>query len=330
MYDGVDVPPPRIPPDGQTYEELVPEQLENNRKWLGLTTDGASEEQVRTARRCYYGMITRMDEQIGRLLAHLHRLGAADNTWVIYMSDHGDNMGEHGFWSKLNFYEDSVRVPLVIAPPACARAGAQCRAPVSLVDWMSTVLDLVGRQPAFADLPGRSLLPLIDDPTHRWPDRAVISDYACDGTRVPMRMVRRGRWKACFAPGLPPVLFDLDEDPYEWNDLGGETSAQGILADLHTIACSNGWNPDSVGEQILLHKRRLKYICAAESVEYGLRQQSPAFGCSTEPCTGRAMATTGTQRGPTTTGSMSSSLTAGAGRRLWGIPERPTPREYSP
>ena len=265
MYDGVDIPLPRIPPHGQTYEELVPAQLEDNRKWLGLTTDGASEDDVRTARRCYYSMIASMDEQIGRLMSQLHQVGAADNTWVIYLSDHGDNMGEHGFWSKLNFYEDSVRVPLVVVPPACANAGAHCHAPVSLIDWMNTLLDFTGQQSGFEELPGRSLLPLIENPSRQWPDRSVISDYACDGTRVPMRMVRRGRWKASFALGHPPLLFDLDEDPHEWNDLSGEDGAQDILDELHVIACSNGWNAESLTEEILWHKRRLKYINAALS-----------------------------------------------------------------
>ena len=258
---------PRVPPPGRSYEELVPEQLENSRKWLGLTTDGASEEQVREARRCYYGMITCMDAQVGRLLARLRQVEAADSTWVVYMSDHGDNMGEHGFWSKLNFYEDSIRVPLVIAPPGSRHSAAQCHAPVSLVDWMSTLLDLQGQAELadFAELPGRSLLPLLDDPTGRWPDRAVLADYACDGTRVPMRMVRQGRWKASFAPGLSPVLFDLDSDPHEWNDLSGDRACREILEGLYAIACARGWDPESTGEEIVRHKRRLQYIDRAET-----------------------------------------------------------------
>ena len=265
IYEGVDIPLPRTPPSGQTYEEVVPAQLVNNRKWLGLTTDGASEEEVRIARRCYYAMITCMDEQIGRLLAHLQKLGVDDNTWVIYVSDHGDNMGEHGFWSKLNFYEDSVRVPLVIAPPRFDNAGARCEAPVSLIDWMPTVLELTGQKSYHEMLPGRSLVPLLDDPASRWLDRAVIADYACDGTRVPMRMVRRGRWKACFAPGYAPLLFDLEEDPNEWNDLCGDASSADILEQLHEIACSNGWDAELLKGDILTHKRRLSYINSAES-----------------------------------------------------------------
>lgn len=265
LYDGVEIPMPRTPPDEQAYEDLVPAQLMDNRRWLGLTTDGASEEEVRTARRCYYGMITCMDEHIERLLSHLEELGADDNTWVIYVSDHGDNMGEHGFWSKLNFYEDSVRIPLIIAPSGGYRSGGRCRAPVSNIDWMTTVLDLTGHPSHFEKLPGRSLLPLLDDPSDRWPERAVISDYACDGTRVPMRMVRRGDWKACFAPGFAPVLFNLDEDPHEWTDLGGRESSRGLLQRLHDMACADGWDAEALREEILTHKRRLSCISNAES-----------------------------------------------------------------
>ena len=264
-YDDADIPLPRVHPDGVPYEQLVPEQMQNSRKWLGLTSDGAGEEDIRTARRCYYGMITHLDEQIGRLLARLQDLGAADNTWVVYLSDHGDNMGEHGFWSKLNFFEDSVRIPFIVTPPNCPNAGQRCSAPVSSIDWMPTVLDLTQSGPWVGELPGRSLLPLLAAPGNTWSDRVVVSDYACDGTRVPMRMVRFRQWKACLALGLPPVLFDLENDPGEWHDLASEPSLQGLLQDLEHKARYDGWKPEELRETILIHKRLLKYIRRAET-----------------------------------------------------------------
>ena len=265
LYNGVDIPLPRTPPNNRSYEDLVPQQLWDNRKWLGLTSDGVSEDQVRNARRCYYGMITCMDKMIGKLISHLEDLGISDNTWIIYLSDHGDNMGEHGFWSKMNFYEDSVRIPFIIVPPNCKNAGKRCYAPVSQIDWMTTVIELTNQQPWFESLPGRSLLPLLEDPSQSWEDRTIISDYACDGTRVPMRMVRRGHWKASFALNFPPTLFELERDPYEWNDLGGNPSFQNIIQELDMIARSDGWNPESLRKEIFIHKRRLKYISMAES-----------------------------------------------------------------
>ena len=267
LYDDADIPMPRAAPDDATYEELVPEQLRDNRKWLGLTTDGATDEQVRTARRCYYAMITYLDELIGRLLSRLDQLGAADNTWIVYLSDHGDNMGEHGFWSKLNFFEDSVRIPCIVAPPGCAHAGERCAAPVSSIDWMPTLLELTGGTAWFETLHGRSLLPLLAAPSESWPDRVVVSDYACDGTRVPMRMVRYGKWKACIAPGFPPVLFDLAADPHEWHDLGGDPAVQPLLRELEALARADGWAPEQLHDEIQTQKRRQKFIRSAETGE---------------------------------------------------------------
>ncbi len=269
-YDGVEIPLPRQPPDGQSFEAMIPPQMQDSRKWLGLTSDGATPEQVTAARRAYFGMITCMDELIGKLVRKLDELGVADNTWIIYLSDHGENLGEHGFWSKLNFYEDSVRVPLIIVPPRCAdpgNPGAECHAPVSLLDWMSTVLDLTGEQANFEPMPGRSLLPLLADPTETWPQRAVLSDYACDGTRVPLRMVRQGPWKACFAPGFTPVLFNLEEDPHEWHDRGSDPACSPVLAQLLQAAHADGWDGEQLRAHIHRHKRRLDYIGAAERTE---------------------------------------------------------------
>ena len=265
LYDGIEIPLPRTPPDGRTHESLVPDQLRGVRKWLGMSGDGLSEAQIRVARRCYYGMVSCLDEQIGRLLTHLEEIGAADDTWVVYLSDHGDNLGEHGFWSKLNFFEESVGIPLIVVPPACEQAGSLCAAPVSIVDWMPTLLELTGNETYFEKLPGRSLVPLMEDPALTWPDRTIIADYACDGTRVPMRMVRRGRWKAGFAPGLAPTLYDLVNDPHEWHDLGVDASRQTVLAELREEALADGWDGIALKEQILTHKRRLTYINNAES-----------------------------------------------------------------
>ncbi|NQU12482.1 sulfatase-like hydrolase/transferase [bacterium] len=266
-YDGMEIPRPRPAPGGRSYHELVPAQLTGCRRWLGLTSDGATDEQVRTARRAYYGMITCLDELVGRLVARLDELGVADNTWIVYLSDHGDNLGEHGFWSKLNFWEDSVRVPLIVVPPRCHRPGAVCDAPVSLIDWMSTVLDLTGQSDALGPLPGRSWVPLLDNPAERWPDRVVIADYACDGTRVPMRMVRRGPWKASFAAGFPSTLFDLARDPHEGHDRGADPAARPVLAELEALARADGWDPARLHGEILEHKRRLKYLSAVPGGE---------------------------------------------------------------
>ncbi len=260
LYRGEDIPMPVRPPAGSDWERHIPPLFRDSRRWLGLTSDGASEQQVRTARRAYCGMVTCLDDLIGRLLAKLEETGQADNTWVVYLSDHGDNMGEHGMWSKLNFFEESVRIPLIIAPPGCRQAGRTCAAPVSQIDWLPTVLDLTGDNTWSEPLPGRSLRPLIENPEDAGADRIVRSDYACEGTRVPLRMVRQGRWKACFGHALPPVLFDLQRDPNEWHDLGQEPAQAGRIAELERLARADGWDSAALQPLVATHKRRLKLM----------------------------------------------------------------------
>ena len=119
--------------------------------------------------------------------------------------------------------------------PGERNAGAHCAAPVSQVDWLPTVLDVIGQEWC-EPMPGRSLVPLLDDPGQTWADRAVLSDYACQGTRALMRMVRKGNYKACFAPGFPPTLFDLEADPHEWNDLCRSRDHRAVLAELEQDA----------------------------------------------------------------------------------------------
>ncbi|MDP6117413.1 MAG: hypothetical protein QGG53_36575, partial [Planctomycetota bacterium] len=104
---------------------------------------------------------------------------------------------------------------------------------------------------------------LLQNPSQTWPDRAIISDYACDGTRVPMRMIRKGPWKACFASGFPPTLFDLETDPHEWIDLGQDQAHGDLIHELSREAKAD--ELEHLREEIVIHKRRLKSIAAAVS-----------------------------------------------------------------
>jgi choline-sulfatase len=269
LYDGVDIPLPDTPPTGRLFEHHIPEQMQGSRKWLGLSTDGATPDQVKNARRAYYGMISKVDHMVGQLVQRLKDLGEYENTIILYTSDHGDNHGAHGMWSKLNFFEESVGLPFVLAGPPrdpSFLTPGTCRAPISLIDWLPTLLDLTGQSWPLP-LPGHSLLPLLKDPSQTWPTRPVISDYACGGTRVPIRMVRQGQYKACFAPPHPPVLYDLAADPHEWHDLGQSPAHQPIIQKLESIARQDGWNPQTLLAHITQEKRTLEYLRTVEGGE---------------------------------------------------------------
>jgi choline-sulfatase len=174
-----------------------------------------TEDLIRAHRRAYYGRVTYVDTQLGRLLDALEATGQEDRTVVVYTSDHGEMLGMFGMWWKSSLYEDSARVPLVVAGPGFP-SGARVRTPVSHWDLRATIFAAVGvAQPD--GLPGEPLQELSRE--YRRNDRAVFAEYHGHGTRGSSFMVREGRWKLLYHAKAPHQLFDLDTDPHELHDL---------------------------------------------------------------------------------------------------------------
>jgi choline-sulfatase len=143
----------------------------------------------------------------------------ADDTVVVLLADHGDMLGERGLWYKMNFFENSARVPLIVHSPA-RFAPARVAAPVSLVDVLPTLLELVGEgAPESVDpLPGQSLLDLCRDPSGAsgtGQTREVFGEYMGEGAIAPIVMIRRGDLKFVHSPVDPDQLYDLAADPDE-------------------------------------------------------------------------------------------------------------------
>ena len=118
----------------------------------------------RKAVQAYYASISFMDAQVGRVVNALDRLGLAENTIIVFTSDHGYHLGEHGLWKKQSLFEESARVPLLIVAPGVAQRGAVVTKPVSHVDVYPTLSELAGVK-ALANLQGESLVPLLKDPS---------------------------------------------------------------------------------------------------------------------------------------------------------------------
>jgi choline-sulfatase len=184
---------------------------------------------VRKAITAYFGLVSFVDHNVGRLLRALERYDLAGTTRVIYTSDHGDNLGTRGLWGKSNMYEEAAGVPMIMAGPEVP-AGVVCREPVSLVDCYPSIIDCLGapRHPDDAALPGA---PIIDVARGMIPERTVFSEYHAAGAVTGAFMIRRGNFKFVHYVGMPPQLFDLQADPCESCDLGQDAAYAGVLAD---------------------------------------------------------------------------------------------------
>ena len=228
LYDGADIPPPRQYAEAERPRHPV---LDAMRK--ASDYDAAFDpEKVAIARQAYYGLCSFMDDNVGKVLGALRASGLDQSTRVIYSSDHGDNIGNRGFWGKSLMYEDSVAVPLIMQGPGLPR-GRVCETPVSLVDLHPTLMDFAGEPQHVEDddLPGTSLAEIADRPDT---DRTVFSEYHDWCSITGMFMIRVGDWKLVKYPGFRSQLFNLADDPNETIDLVSNSEHQDVVERLES------------------------------------------------------------------------------------------------
>jgi len=211
---------------------------------------------VRNARHAYYAMITYIDRKFGELVAALETAGLADDTIIVATADHGDMLGERGLWYKMNFFERSARVPLILCAPR--RFGARRVAQnVSLVDLLPTFVELASEGRAVepvVPLDGRSLLPLAGGSSDGRSD-TVYGEYMGEGTFQPLFMIRRGRHKYICCAGDPPQLFDLVADPHELVNLAGDPAHAPLAAAFAEEAAAR-WDSAAIRERVMLSQRQ--------------------------------------------------------------------------
>jgi arylsulfatase A-like enzyme len=181
----------------------------------------------------YYGMISHLDAQVGRVLEALDDVGQADNTIVVYTADHGLAVGQHGLMGKQNMYEHSVHVPAIVRGPGLPR-GQRVAALAHTFDLYPTICQLTGAQVP-ATVESRNLLPLLSHAADRSGRDSVHAVY-----RDVQRMVSDGRWKLIVysrsesrSVGVDrEQLFDLQSDPCELTDRSADEECQSRLEDL--------------------------------------------------------------------------------------------------
>ncbi len=218
-------------------------------------TEAPDPADIARARTAYYGLVRALDAKIGRVLDALEVAGLADNTLIIYTSDHGEQLGDRDLWWKNTFFEESVAVPLILSWPGQVRSGARSPHVVNLVDVGATMIAAAGAQ----RLPrgrGRNLLSIAIDEKAPWVDE-TFSEYVTDTSSAwtgpvatQQRMLRSGRWKLVHIHGYHrPQLFDLDADPQELHDIGNDPAYAEVRAWL-TDRVLAGWDPNEIAGEV--------------------------------------------------------------------------------
>jgi choline-sulfatase len=258
LYDHDEIPMPTTGPIADSDDDPHSRRL---RHVIASDTTEVTDEQIRTARHAYLANISYVDQHVGEMLAVLERHGMAEDTVVIFTSDHGDMLGERGLWYKMNFFEHSCRIPMIMALPGQV-SGSVNSTHVSLLDIAPTLLDVAGID-APSILDGDSLLPMIGAEPD--PERAVVGEYLGEGAIAPVFMIRRGDRKFVWSEPDGAQLFDLATDPHELDNLVGQFDHMDDVADF-TVEVLDRWDPAALTEAVRANQ------AARATVDRALRQ----------------------------------------------------------
>lgn len=224
LYDPADIVVPKIPAD---YLDTIPIPA---RKTVTAFKDQINlpEETARKAIHAYYATISFMDAQIGRVLSALDELNLRDNTIVLFSSDHGYHMGEHGHYQKQTLFEHADRVPLIISAPSMKHRGQPSASFAEMIDFYHTLSDLAGVSPPPEYVQGKSLVPILNNPTARVRDDAFTQ--LANGYTLRTHQFRYSRWK----DGDPNYieLYNRLTDPEEMVNLANDPTYKSIIQTL--------------------------------------------------------------------------------------------------
>ncbi|MEM7538307.1 MAG: sulfatase-like hydrolase/transferase [Chloroflexota bacterium] len=236
-----------------------------------------TDQTIAIARASYYALCTFLDDNIGQVLKTLQECGLAEETRVIYTSDHGDMLGNHGQWTKMSMYEDSVGIPFIMSGEGIP-SGVVIDTPISLVDSYPTIVASVGETLNRHDqqLPGDSLFDIIQQPHV---DRVVFSEIH-DGLSNGFYMIRMGDWKYVYYIGHPPQLFNMVDDPRELSDLGQDPD-HAHICQLCESELRNIIDPEAANAQA--HADQAQRLAELGGVETVLTLPDTDFGFTPLP-----------------------------------------------
>ena len=230
LYRDIEIPPwPNY--DWPSRETPGPHHVKIHPDQESLTWDDWA-----TAIRYYYAFTTLIDRQIGRIVEHLRQSDRLDRTIIIFAADHGETAGSHGGLTDKGWqhFEEIQRIPCIVRFPDGRFAGQVREGLVSLADLYPTILDLAGGQSPDR-IHGRSLLPLIDEPSTSWRDHLVVEFSGVNNLSATLRTLVKGDLKYGFSAGHDDQLYDLASDPYELVNVATEPSRREQLEDARQM-----------------------------------------------------------------------------------------------
>ncbi len=207
-------------------------------------------EDIRRSRRAYFANISYLDDKIGEVMSALE--GTGKEAVILFLSDHGDMLGERGLWFKMNFFEGSARVPLMVSAPGLP--AGRIDTPVSTLDVLPTLADLAGvdMEEIVPWTDGQSLVALANGADH---DAPVAMEYAAEASNAPLVGLRYGKWKYIHCELDPPQLFDLQADPHELANLANDPAHAGT-AQAMAEQVKQRWDMDRFDAEVRASQAR--------------------------------------------------------------------------
>ena len=241
LYTDDEIPMPTVSdlPDAQ-----VDPHSRRLRNVIGADTAQLSDDQVRDARHAYLANISYVDDHVGNMIEVLDRHNMRENTVVVFTADHGDMLGERGLWYKMNFFEHSARIPLIVNCPGVRPSVNASHA--GLLDLAPTLLELADVEIP-DEMDGASLVPLFNRPGIE--HRTVVGEYLGEGAIAPIFMIRRGPWKYIWSQPDPAQLYDLDVDPSELRNLALSPEHATMVAAFEAEIFER-WDPGTINAAV--------------------------------------------------------------------------------
>jgi choline-sulfatase len=254
LYEDADIPLPDVPALSADLHDAHSARLLSD---FGMLDVRFSDEDIARARRAYYGSISYLDQMIGTILETLEATGQAEQSAIVFTSDHGEMLGERGMWFKKHFFEPSLKVPLFMKIPGVAPM--RVATPASLVDLLPTFMGIAqgtGWDSNVEPLEGCDLTTFFEQ---EQPDKPVYAEYLAEATTAPIFMIRRGQYKFITSSEDPHLLFDLKADPHERVNLASDPAHQERVSHfLQEVA--QKWDSAKLAANIRRSHRQRKLI----------------------------------------------------------------------